>query len=211
MRAPHATCLIAGDCDALVAPLVDAGWRITRDSGVAHAVVVLACPAPALPRRRPVSAAPLLLVPTGGATSDERAAAFAAGADDVAPDGCGHAELVARLEALCRRPGGSAAPIRCGDLAIDPLHRRATRGGNALPLLPREYALLHHLAGEAGRAVSRMDLLRAVWRLPFDPCTNVVEVHVSRLRAKLDRGFASPLLHTVRGRGYALAETPPLD
>nr|WP_243852986.1 winged helix-turn-helix domain-containing protein [Sphingomonas naasensis] len=91
-----------------------------------------------------------------------------------------------------------------GDLRIDPVERRVEREGRAIALLPREYALLLHLARSAGRSIAREELLAAVWGLRFDPGTNVVEVHVSRLRAKLDRGFAAPMLVTDKGRGYRL-------
>ena len=97
-----------------------------------------------------------------------------------------------------------------GGLRIDPVERRVERDGRAVPLLPREYALLLHLARSAGRCVGRDELLAAVWGLRFDPGTNVVEVHVSRLRAKLDRGFGVPMLVTDKGRGYRLTDRADL-
>jgi two-component system OmpR family response regulator len=141
--------------------------------------------------------APLLLVlPKGGSVAQ----ALDAGADDAMPAGTPPAEMAARLAARVRlRP-----EIVLGDLRIDPVERRVTRAGRAIALLPREYALLLHLIRQGERPAARSELLAAVWGLRFDPGTNVVEVHVSRLRAKLDRGFAVPMLVTDKGRGYRL-------
>jgi two-component system, OmpR family, response regulator len=105
-------------------------------------------------------------------------------------------EIAARLAA---RLHGRGTPITLGPLRIDPVARRVERDGHAVPLLPREYALLLHLARAQGRCAGRAELLAAVWGLRFDPDTNVVEDHVSRLRAKLDRGFAAPMLVTSAG------------
>ncbi|HVI99279.1 MAG TPA: winged helix-turn-helix domain-containing protein [Sphingomonas sp.] len=126
-----------------------------------------------------------------------------AGADDAILDEACDALVAARVAALLRRQTHDPV-LRVGGLAIDPVERRVTRNGHAVVLLPREYALLVHLARHAGETVSRHDLLAAVWRLDFDPGTNVVQVHVSRLRAKLDRGFAGQMLVTEKGRGYRL-------
>lgn len=129
-------------------------------------------------------------------------AALDAGADDAVIQPASPAEIAARLAARLRpRP---PPPIAIGELVIDPVERRVARAGRPIALLPREYALLLHLARAGGRCVDRAELLDAVWRLRFDPGTNVIEVHVSRLRAKLDRGFAEPMLHTEKGRGYRL-------
>lgn len=127
--------------------------------------------------------------------------ALDAGADDaVALPAC-PGEIAARLAARLRaRPPA----IALGGLRIDPVERRVERDGRTIALLPREYALLLHLAHSAGRCVGRDELLSAIWGLRFDPGTNVVEVQVSRLRAKLDRGFATPMLVTDKGRGYRL-------
>lgn len=111
-------------------------------------------------------------------------------------------EIAARVAARLR---AAAPPIGLGELVIDRIARTVTRAGRAVRLLPREYALLLHLAQHAGRTVSRAALLEAVWGLRFDPGTNVVAVHVSRLRAKLDHGFESVMLHTDKGVGYRLA------
>lgn len=129
-------------------------------------------------------------------------AALDAGADDALPLAATADEIAARVAARLRTP---APPIGVGELLIDRLARRVTRAGRAIALLPREYALLLHLAQHAGHTVPRAALLEAVWGLRFDPGTNVVAVHVSRLRAKLDRGFAAPMLRTEKGIGYRLA------
>lgn len=129
------------------------------------------------------------------------AAALDAGAADAVLRASPADEIAARIAARLR---AAAPPIGIGELAIDRIARTVTRAGRALRLLPREYALLVHLAQHAGRTVPRAALLEAVWGLRFDPGTNVVAVHVSRLRAKLDHGFAGAMLHTEKGIGYRL-------
>lgn len=129
------------------------------------------------------------------------AGALDAGADDaIALPAC-PGEIAARVAARLR---GCVPMIALGGLRIDPLTRRVHREDRPLALLPREYALLLHLARSPGRCIGRKELLAALWGLRFDPGTNVVEVQVSRLRAKLDRGFAAPMLLTEKGRGYRL-------
>jgi two-component system, OmpR family, response regulator len=129
------------------------------------------------------------------------ARALDAGADDAVLLPASVEEIAARLAARLR---AGAAAIRVGELRIDPVERRVTRADRPIALLPREYALLTCLAEQPGRCVGRAELLRKVWKLGFDPGTNVIEVHVSRLRAKLDRGFDAPMLLTEKGRGYLL-------
>lgn len=131
----------------------------------------------------------------------ERARALEGGAHDVVGPWMHEAETVARIIRLAdvRQP-----QLALGDLLIHLMDRRVMRAGRPVSLLAREYALLLYLARRPGEAVSRAELLRAVWRLDFDPGTNSVEVHISRLRAKLDRGFAWPMLRTVKGLGYML-------
>jgi two-component system OmpR family response regulator len=143
----------------------------------------------------------MLVLANGCGTSVE--GALDAGADDaVALPACA-GEIAARLAARLRnRP----PVVTLGDLRIDQVERRVQREGRVIALLPREYALLLQLARSAGRCVGREELLASVWGLRFDPGTNVVEVHVSRLRAKLDRGFALPMLVTDKGRGYRLTD-----
>jgi two-component system OmpR family response regulator len=115
--------------------------------------------------------------------------------------------LVARVAALGRRPPPSAAAqtrLTVYDLEIDLLARTVTRAGKPIDLQPREFRLLEYLARHAGQVVTRTMLLENVWDLHFDPRTNVVDSHVSRLRAKIDKDFEPPLIHTVRGSGYCL-------
>ncbi|MFD1034236.1 winged helix-turn-helix domain-containing protein [Sphingomonas hankookensis] len=132
------------------------------------------------------------------------AAGLDAGADDAALERAHPVEIVARLLALLRATRHDRL-LTIGDLAIDRATRTVRRGGVQLNLLPREYAVLLHLADHAGSAVPRADLLRAVWARDFDPETNVVQVQMSRLRAKLDAA-GPPILHTDRGRGYRLGD-----
>lgn len=146
---------------------------------------------------------PLMLVLSDGGETD-LVRALDDGADEAMLARAGDALIAARLSALLRR--SRAAPlIRLGSLAIDPVERRVMREGRRIDLLPREYALLLHLVRHEGEIVGRAALREAVWGLDFDPGTNVIEVHVSRLRSKLDRGFAIAMLQTEKGRGYRLA------
>ncbi len=154
-------------------------------------------------------------IETGGArilwqTIDDphaRAAAFDNGATEVVGPWMDPQEAAARILRIVRGGAGDNMHIACGDLNIRLIDRGVERAGRPITLLTREYELLLHLARQRGQPVSRKDLLKAVWRLDFDPGTNSVEVHVSRLRAKIDHGYAAPLLRTVRGVGYALC--PP--
>jgi two-component system OmpR family response regulator len=119
------------------------------------------------------------------------------------------AELTARANALLRRSEArpSADPrLTVGDLEIDPLARTVRRAGRSIELKPREYRLLEYFARNPGRVVTRTMLLEQVWDYHFDPGTNVIDVHVSRLRRKLEDGFDRPILHTVRGAGYRLGD-----
>ena len=131
-----------------------------------------------------------------------------AGAEDVVLSTTPDAVIAARVAALLARLP-RATTLRLGDLVIDRVTRGAARAGRALGLLPREYALLLHLVRHAGATLTRADLLAAVWGLNFDPGTNAIEVHISRLRAKLDRGFDAAMLVTEKGRGYRLV--PPVE
>ena len=138
---------------------------------------------------------------------EHRVEGLRAGADDYLVKPFAYAELSARLDSLARRgTGGSGEPtrLRVEDLELDLLKREAVRGGKTIELQPREFRLLEYLMRQAGRVVTRTMLLEAVWDYHFDPQTNVIDVHISRLRQKIDHGFATPLLHTVRGAGYRL-------
>lgn len=135
---------------------------------------------------------------------DDRLAALGAGADDAIGWTDNPTEVLARIASLLRRSRIAAGQLGEGELRIDLIDRRVERAGRIIRLPLREFDLLANLARVPGRPMSRAALLRAVWRLDFDPGTNRVEVHVSRLRAKVDRGFDWPMLHTVKGVGYAL-------
>lgn len=139
---------------------------------------------------------------------DDRIEGLNAGGDDYLTKPFAFGELSARLSALARRPksGGPDTTLTAGDLEMDLLRREVTRAGQAVDLLPREFALLEHLLRRKGRVQTRTMLLEAVWDLHFDPQTNVVETHISRLRGKIDKPFDKDLIETVRGAGYRIAE-----
>ena len=150
-----------------------------------------------------------ILVLSALAEVDNRVEGLRAGGDDYLTKPFAFSELIARLEALQRRPRGGVATdtlYRAGDLELDPRRRSVTRAGEPVRLLPREFALLEYLMRHRGQVVTRTMLLENVWDYHFDPQTNVVDVHVSRLRAKVDRPFSEPLIETVRGVGYRLRD-----
>jgi two-component system OmpR family response regulator len=151
------------------------------------------------------TAAPVLFLTARDALPD-RLAGFAAGGDDYLVKPFAFAELLARVTALARRPHGTAPEtvLRVGDLEMDLLTRRVQRAGRAIDLQPREFQLLEFLLRHAGQVVTRTMLLEGVWEFHFDPQTNVVDTHISRLRGKIERGFGAPLIHTVRGAGYVV-------
>jgi two-component system OmpR family response regulator len=149
---------------------------------------------------------PVLLLTALGDV-DHRVEGLRAGADDYLVKPFAYAELSARLDSIARRGqagGGQPTKLRVADLELDLLTREAQRGGKRIELLPREFRLLEYLMRQAERVVTRTMLLEAVWDYHFDPQTNVIDVHISRLRQKIDAGFPKPLLHTVRGAGYRL-------
>jgi two-component system, OmpR family, response regulator len=137
---------------------------------------------------------------------DERVKGLKAGGDDYLTKPYAFAELLARIDALMRRrhPASVKTQLQVGDLELDLLTRTAKRNGSAIDLQPREFRLLEYLMRHAGQVVTRTMLLESVWEYHFDPQTNVIDVHISRLRAKIDKGFDAPLLHTVRGAGYMI-------
>jgi two-component system, OmpR family, response regulator len=155
-------------------------------------------------RSQGVVTAVLFLTNLGGI--DDRVEGLDAGGDDYLVKPFAFSELLARVNALGRRPAITTAEtvLRCADLEIDLLKRSVTRSGRAIDLQPREFKLLECLMGQAGRVVTRTMLLEKVWDFHFDPKTNIVETHMSRLRAKVDRGFEVELIHTIRGSGYSL-------
>ena len=131
-----------------------------------------------------------------------------AGGDDYLVKPFAFAELQARVNALARRPPPQEVltTLRVSDLTVDLLRRTVTRAGIRIELQPREFQLLEYLMRHAGRVVTRTMLLESVWDFHFDPKTNIVETHMSRLRSKVDRGQRHELIHTVRGAGYCLRE-----
>ncbi len=139
---------------------------------------------------------------------DDRVKGLRAGGDDYLGKPYSFSELLARVEALVRRvaPEEQATRYSVGDLVLDRLSHKVSRGAEAIVLQPREFRLLEYLMKHAGQVVTRTMLLEHVWDYHFDPQTNVIDVHISRLRAKLDKGFDKPLLHTVRGAGYVVRD-----
>ncbi len=139
---------------------------------------------------------------------DDRVTGLRAGGDDYLAKPYAFTELLARIEALARRhrPGDVETVYRVGDLELDRLAHTVMRAGRSIPLQPREFRLLEYLMKHVGQVVTRTMLLENVWDYHFDPQTNVIDVHISRLRSKIDKGFDRPLLHTVRGAGYTMRD-----
>lgn len=149
---------------------------------------------------------PILMLTAKDALQD-RVKGLDAGADDYLIKPFAFAELLARIRALVRRGAGSRpAVLRVADLVVDPVSHRVTRGGAPIRLTTKEYAIVEFLARRAGEVVTRTTLGEHIWESEFDNLTNLVDVHISNLRKKIDTGSAVPLIHTVRGRGYRLSE-----
>ena len=158
--------------------------------------------------RRARLATPVLVLSALG-TVDDRIRGLKAGGDDYLTKPFAFAELLARVEALLRRRPSAAAEstvLRVADLEFDLIARKVTRGGEEIELTAREQKLLEFLMRREGQVVTRTMLLEGVWDLHFDPQSNLVDVHISRLRQAIDRGAARLLIHTVRGSGYVLRE-----
>ena len=194
------------DRPGLVAALAARGIDLASAMGDAHGVLLgwrqsAALIAETLDRLRQDGVGPVMIL-IAQASEAALIAALDAGADDTAPDSSSDAVIAARLAAMLRR--ARPAAISIGALRIDPVDRRVVREGRELALLPREYRLLMALARRTGATIDRATLLRQVCGIAFDPGTNVLDVHISRLRAKLDRGFAAPMLLTEKGRGFRL-------
>ena len=151
--------------------------------------------------------APVLILSALGEV-DDRVKGLKAGGDDYLTKPFALTELLARVEALARRsaPEETVTRLTVGDLVLDRLTHKVTRRGEQITLQPREFRLLEYLMRHAGQVVTRTMLLEHVWDYHFDPQTNVIDVHVSRLRSKIDKGFDKPLLQTVRGAGYLIGD-----
>ena len=157
-------------------------------------------------RLAPEGDLPIIMLTALGEETD-RIVGLEIGADDYLAKPFAPEELVARVEALGRRQASGEPPVtvlRVGDLEMDLLSRKVTRGETKIDLQPREFKLLEYLMRHAGQTVTRTMLLEKVWNYHFDPQTNVIDVHISRLRAKIDKEFEHQLLQTVRGAGYCL-------
>jgi two-component system OmpR family response regulator len=155
--------------------------------------------------RREGDRTPVLFLSALGEVGD-RVDGLQAGADDYLVKPYAFAELIARIEALARRrnTGSVHTLLKVGELEMDLIARAVRRCGKDIDLQPREFQLLEFLMRHAGQSVTRTMLLEKVWHYHFDPQTNVIDVHVSRLRSKIDKGFDRPMLQTVRGAGYRL-------
>jgi two-component system, OmpR family, response regulator len=148
--------------------------------------------------------APILLLTTMGGI-DDRVEGLESGADDYLVKPFALAELLARTNALARRPANNfETTLRVADLEMDLVKRTVTRSARRIVLQPREFELLEYLMRNAGRVVTRTMLLEHIWNFHFDPRTNIVETHISRLRGKVDRDFDAELIRTFRGSGYSL-------
>jgi two-component system OmpR family response regulator len=150
-------------------------------------------------------ATPVLML-SNLAEEDQRIEGLNAGSNDYVAKDVSTREFLARVRAIAhgRDKGGPVTALSVGDMDMDLLARTVHRGGKKIDLQPREFRLLEYLMRHAGQVVTRTMLLEKVWDYHFDPQTNVIDVHISRLRAKIDRDFSHPLLHTVRGEGYRL-------
>jgi two-component system, OmpR family, response regulator len=151
---------------------------------------------------------PVMILSAKGSV-DDRVQGLQRGGDDYLTKPFAFSELLARVQALLRRAGGLSEPTRLkvGELSMSLLTREVVRNEKKIDLQPLEFSLLEYLMRNAGRVVSRTMIMEHVWDYNFDPQTNVVEVRISRLRDKIDRGFSKKLIHTIRGVGYVLKET----
>jgi len=188
------------------------GWTLARDGGYDVLIVDRMLPRldglSVVRKLRAEDVRTPVLILSALDDVDDRVKGLRAGGDDYLTKPYAVSELLARIEALVRRSQPEAQVTRyvVGDLVLDRLTHRLTRVGEPIPLQPREYRLLEYLMKKAGQVVTRTMLLENVWDYHFDPQTNVIDVHISRLRAKIDKNFDRPLLHTVRGAGYMIRD-----
>ena len=159
--------------------------------------------------RREENLTPVLIL-SAKASVDDRVKGWQAGGDDYLTKPFSFTELLARVQALIRRSHAIAEPasLTVGDLSLDLLRRRVSRGGTRIELQPRDFSLLEYLVRNKGRVVSKTMILEHVWGYDFEPQTNVVESRISRLRDKVDKQFTHPLINTIRGAGYVIEEGP---
>lgn len=224
----HKVLLIEDDAttaDYIVKGLVEEGFTVDRaDNGRdglflaterTHAAVILDRMLPGmdgmavLAAMRAASIDTPVIILSALASADDRVAGLTGGSDDYLTKPFAFAELLARLRLLIRRQTGGQAPdtrLTCRDLEVDLLSRKVRRGGRAIELQPREFRLLDYLLRHKGEVVTRTMLLEGVWDYHFDPGTNVIDVHISRLRRKIDEDGEAPLIQTVRGAGYRLSD-----
>ncbi len=155
---------------------------------------------------------PVVFLTAQGEVAD-RVAGLELGADDYLAKPFAFAELLARVQAVARRRPAAEepAPLVVGDLRLDARAHRVERAGRRIELAPKEFSLLQYLMENAGHVVSRTMLIERVWGFGFESHTNVIDVHINRLRKKIDRGFDRPLIHTVKGVGYVIEDRPPRE
>jgi DNA-binding response OmpR family regulator len=200
--------IAAAGCEALILPPHANGLRPWTDSCfdllLINPFLDWQGPFEFVRMMRSIAGSRPLMIVSDHDSFDERMIALGAGADDAVGWTDNLPEVLARIAGLLRRSRMAAGQLGEGELRIDLIDRRVERAGRLIRLPLREFDLLANLARVPDRPLSRAALLKAVWRLDFDPGTNRVEVHMSRLRAKVDRGFDWPMLHTVKGEGYTL-------
>jgi two-component system OmpR family response regulator len=196
--------------DCVQAPDGEAGLSVARDGEFDVMIVDRMMPkmdgiALVETLRREGDGTPVLFLSALGEVGD-RVTGLQAGGDDYLVKPYAFAELIARVSALSRRreTGSVATVLKVGDLEMDLIGRAVHRQGKEIDLQPREFQLLEFMMRHAGQSVTRTMLLEKVWEYHFDPQTNVIDVHISRLRSKIDKGFDRPMLQTVRGAGYRL-------
>ena len=191
----------------------DALSRVSRLAGPEAVILDLGLPdvdgLTVLEQMRAGGYAGPILVLTARDAVQSRVAALDRGADDYMVKPFALAELSARLRAVLRRGAARETTLRVADLEIDTTRRIVRRTGKRVDLKPKEYALLEFLVRNSDRPVTKSLLIEHVWNIHFDSISNVVEVHINALRNKIDRGFDRPLIHTIRGVGYILTDSPP--